>query len=341
MNTTVKHILAALLCLSIVALGANAARAQRVVNVGYQLIYNPWKVAIVNGAFEAATGWKINWRQFGSGAQVMNAIAGGKVQIALAGSSPIAAAVSRGIDVELFWIAEDIASAEALVVRDGAGIAGPEDLRGKILAVPFASTTHFHALFALERFGIQPGELTIRNLQPPEIAEAWAKGEIDATFIWDPVLGAVKRSGRVLITSGELSALGKATFDGLVADREFAAANPGFMCRFVATVAASDEAYRVDPAAWTPDSPEIQAIVSLTGGNADDVPGVLALYGFPTLAEQASTRWLGGGPQGGAARALLFTAQFLKDERKIPAALPDYSVAVNPEWVEMVSSGGC
>lgn len=338
MKTTLR---AALLGLALAAAGAGVARAQQQVSVGYQMIYNPWKVAIVDGAFEAATGWKINWRRFDSGARVMNAIAAGQLQIALSGSSPIAAAVSRGIDVELFWIAEDIASAEALVVRDGSGIVGPEDLRGKILAVPFASTTHYHTLFALERFGIRANELTIVNMQPPEIAEAWARGEIDATFIWDPVLGEVKRSGRVLVTSGELSALGKATFDGLVADRRFAAANPRFMCDFVATLAAADAAYRKDPAAWDPGSPEVRAIVSLVGGNADDVPGVLALYGFPTLAEQASARWLGGGGGGGAARALLFTSEFLRDQRKIPAVLPDYGVAVNPEWVEMALAGGC
>ena len=55
--------------------------------------------------------------------RVISAIASGDVQIALAGSSPIAAGVSRGLDVEVIWIAEDIASAEALVVREGSGIA--------------------------------------------------------------------------------------------------------------------------------------------------------------------------------------------------------------------------
>ena len=337
----IRTIKAALLCLCLATLGGGDVRGQQEVTVGYQLIYNPWKVAIVNGNFEAATGWKIDWRKFDSGAQVINAIAAGEVQIALAGSSPVATAVSRGIDVELFWIAEDIASAEALVVRDGSGIVAPRDLVGKTLAVPFASTTHFHTLFALERFGIDPKALTIRDMQPPEIAKAWEKGEIDATFIWDPVLGEVKRSGTVLITSGELSALGKATFDGLVADRGFAAANPRFMCDFVTTLAAANEAYRRDPAAWTSGSPEVKAIVELAGGNPDDVPEVLALYGFPTLEEQASTRWLGGGSEGGAARALLFTSEFLRDEKKIPSLLRDYGSAVNPRWVEMALAGGC
>jgi taurine transport system substrate-binding protein len=337
------------LAVALTALGAGAAQvqaqaqaqAQKEVAIGYQLVYNPWKVAIVNGDFEKATGYKINWRKFDSGAKVITAMASGDVQLALAGSSPIAAGMSRGLDVELVWIAEDIASAEALAVRDGSGISAPQDLKGKTLGVPFASTTHFHTLFALEQFGINPTELKILNMQPPQIAAAWERGDIDAAFVWDPALGAIKKTGKVLITSGLLSSWGKATFDGMLADKSFAAENPDFMCRFIKTLAAADEAYRGNPAAWTPDSPAVKAIIKLIGGNPEDVPTVLDLYDFPTLEEQASARWLGGGAKGGAVKALNFTSEFLKGEKKIPAVLPDYSVGVNPKWVEAALAGGC
>ncbi len=311
------------------------------VTIGYQLVYNPWKAAIAEGLFEKATGYDITWRKFDSGGEVIGAVAYGDVQLAMAGSSPIAAGVSRGLNLELFWILEDIASAEALVVRDGTGIIAPQDLRGKRLGVPFASTTHFHVLFALEQFGIDPGEVELLHLQPPEIVEAWNKGEIDAAFVWDPALGAIKPTGKVLITSGQLSNWGKATFDGLVVERRWATGNPEFMCLFVKTIAAQDEAYRSDPEAWTPDSKEVRAIAELIDGDPESVPAVLDLYDFPTLEEQASDRWLGGGGEGGAARALKFTSEFLKAERKIPTLLGDYGRAVNPEWVEAVLAGGC
>jgi taurine transport system substrate-binding protein len=101
-------------------------------------------------------------------------MASGQVDIAVAGSSPIAAAASQGIDLQLFWLLDDIAQAEAMVVRDGSGIdpAQPMTLKGKTLAVPFVSTTHFHTLFALEAWGIQPTELEILNMQPNQIAAA-------------------------------------------------------------------------------------------------------------------------------------------------------------------------
>ncbi|MCK5486686.1 MAG: taurine ABC transporter substrate-binding protein [Desulfobacterales bacterium] len=316
----------------VLGLGASIA-ADKEVTIGYQLVYNPHASAILDRTFEKATGYKIKWRKFDSGAKVINAMASGDVHISLAGSSPIAAGVSRGLDIELIYIYEDIASAEAMVVRNGSGIVSPQDLKGKKLGVPFVSTTHFHTLFALEQFGINPKEVKILNMQPPAIAAAWERGDIDAAFVWDPALGSIKKSGKVLITSGTLSTWGKATFDGCVANKTWAAANPEFMVKYIKTLAEVDASYRDNPSAWTPDSRMAKNIIKQVGGNAKDVPGVLALYDFPSLEEQASDRWLGGGKNGGAARALFYTSEFLLKEKKLEKLLPDYGAVVNAKWV--------
>jgi hypothetical protein len=59
---------------------------------------------------EKATGYKVNWKQFGGGGEVIKAMASGAVQIGEVGSAGIAAAVSRGEPLELFWILDDIGS---------------------------------------------------------------------------------------------------------------------------------------------------------------------------------------------------------------------------------------
>ena len=316
------------LCLGI------ARAVDKVVTVGYQLVYNPWNVAIVSGEFESATGYDINWRKFDSGSKVLAAMAAGDVQIALAGSSPIVTGVSRGLDLQLFWIAADIASAEALVVRHGSGIVAPQDLKGKRLAVPFVSTAHLHVLFALEQFGIDAAHLTILNMQPSQIEAAWLRGDIDAAFVWGPVLNAVKQTGHVLIASDELNRWGQPTFDGMVVDRTFAETHGEFMVVFVRVLSRANAAYRDHPRDWTPDSDRVRAIVEIVGGNPEDVPLMLARYAFPSLKEQASCLWLGCRQQGGAARALQRTARFLKDQKKIPALQPDYSKFVTSAYVE-------
>ena len=318
---------AVLLPLTVLTLAANA-QAQTV-TIGVQSMFAPWKDAIAQKQFEKATGWDIKWRNFDSGGDVMMAMASGDVQIGVAGSSPIAAAVSRGVDAQLFWILDNIADAEALVVRNGSGIVAPQDLAGKTLAVPFVSTTHFHALFALEQFGLT-GKVKVINLQPSDIPAAWERGDIDAAFIWDPALGRLKQSGHVLLTSGQLTDWGKATFDGLVVDKQFAAANGPGMQAFTQVLQDSTAGYVKAPKSWTADSPQVINVAKQSGAKPEEVPPVLALYQFPLASEQAGPTWLGGG----AAKALAATAEFLKAQKKIPALLPDYSAAINPTFVQ-------
>ena len=319
---------------ALITLALTVPAAAQEVTVGYQGVCNPWKWKIDAGVFERETGYNIEWRKFDSGSAVISAMASGDVHIAMAGSSPIASGVSGpNLDVQLFWIVEDIAAAEALVVRDGTGITAPQDLRGKTIGVPFVSTTHFHLLFALEQFGIDPAEVKILNMQPNAIASAWEGGQIDAAFVWDPALGRIKKTGKVLVTSGQLSAWGKATFDGMVVNRAWGQSNKDFMAKFVKVISDADADYRNNPKSWSADSEKVASLVKLVGCNAADVPGILALYNFPTLDEQASPAWLGGGENGGAARALRFTSEFLKEEKKVQVVHRDYSRFVTDEYV--------
>nr|WP_311526891.1 taurine ABC transporter substrate-binding protein [uncultured Ralstonia sp.] len=316
--------------MAVAATLASAAQAQnKEVVIAYQDMVVPWRYAQEMKEVEKQTGYKVSFRQFSGGGDVIRAMASGQIAIGEAGSSPIASALSQGLDVELFWILDDINAAEAMVARNGTQINSVADLKGKRVGVPFVSTTHYHTLVALEQAKVNQKDVRIMNMRPPEVAAAWERGDIDATFIWDPVLAKLKRSGKVLITSGQIAAqTGKATFDGMVASKKFARENPDFMVKFVRVLAAADENYRNNKAAWTPDSPMVKAVAHMTGAKPEEVPASMALYAFPTLQEQTSARWLGGG----AANALRSAAQFLKEQGTIQNVLPDYSVGVNAEW---------
>ena len=310
------------------------AWAQKTVTFAYQDMMNPFRWVQQTGEIEKATGYKINWRQFGGGGDVIRAMASGDVAIGEVGSAGVATAISQGMDVDLFWILEDIASAEALVARNGSGVNTVADLKGKKVGVPFVSTTHFHLLYAMELAGLKRGDVQILNMRPPEIAAAWGRGDLDATFIWDPVLSTVKKNGKVIVTSGELCKKGKCTFDGLIVSKKFAAENPQFMTALVKAIAKADADYRANPKAWTGDSAKTAAVAKWSGGKPEDVPDAMALYGFPSLADQAGPAWLGGGANGGATKALTETAKFLKDEGRIQQLAPDYSKNVNPAFVQ-------
>ncbi len=131
---------------ALMACGSAFAQAKKEVTFAHQDMLVPLRTVMESGELEKATGYKINWRMFGGGGDVIKAMARGDVQLGEAGSSPIAAAASQGQDIKLFWILDDIADAEALIVRNGSGINSVKDLKGKKVATPFVSTAHYQLM---------------------------------------------------------------------------------------------------------------------------------------------------------------------------------------------------
>ncbi|WP_288585051.1 taurine ABC transporter substrate-binding protein [uncultured Methylobacterium sp.] len=304
-----------------------AVAAEKTVTFAYQDMMTPIRVLMESGELEKQTGYTVKWVKFGGGGDVIRAMASGNVDVGEAGSSPVAAAASQGLPITLFWILDDIGDAEQLVARKGTGIASIRDLKGKTVAVPFVSTAHYQLTFALQEAGLAAKDVRVLNMRPPEIAAAWERGDIDAAFIWAPVLTNLKKSGTVLASAGEFAAKGKATFDGIVATNAFKAAHPGFLTTFVRLLAAADADYARSGESWKAGTPQVAAIAKWTGAAPEDVPAGLAAYRFPTIDEQISPRWLGGG----AAGALKSTAEFLKAQGRVPDLAPDYGAFVTAD----------
>ncbi len=151
--------------------------------VGYQEVYGPWKARMEELRTEGLGGRSVAFVKLAPGAEVIDALASGSVDIALNDSAPTAAAYTRGVDLQVIYVYGDIADAEALVVRET--IVTPQDLQGTTIAVPFASTTHFHLMFALEQFGIGPAAVEMAQVamvarsaftaDEPELACLWIK----------------------------------------------------------------------------------------------------------------------------------------------------------------------
>lgn len=312
------------------ALATNVFAQTKEVTFAHQDMLVPLRTVMESGELEKATGYKINWRMFGGGGDVIRAMASGDVQIGEAGSSPITAAASQGQDIRVFWVLDDISDAEALISRNGTGINSMKDLKGKKVATPFVSTAHYQLMVGMKLEGVDPKTVNVMNMRPPEIAAAWERGDIDAAFIWDPVLSKLKTSGKTIATSGSIGKKGFPTFDGLVVDAKWAAKNEAFMVALVKALAKADEEYRTNAAKWTVDSPQVKAVAKWTKADAKDVPPSMALYRFPDLQEQASATWLGGG----VAKALSHTAVFLKEQGRIQEIKPNYGSFVTTTYVQ-------
>lgn len=324
-RNTIHIVLAAA---ALLASGLAFAQAKEV-TFAHQDMLVPLRTVMESGELEKSTGYKINWRMFGGGGDVIRAMASGDVQVGEVGSAGVTTAANQGQDIKLFWILDDIADAEALVARNGSGINSVKDLKGKKVATPFVSTSHYQLMADIKSEGVDAKTVTVMNMRPPEIAAAWERGDIDATFIWDPVLSKVKASGKVIATSGSIGKKGFPTFDGLVVNAEWAAKNEVFMVALVKALAKADAAYRSDAAKWTADSSQVKAVAKWTKADAKDVPAAMKLYRFPTLAEQAGPAWLGGG----AAKAMTDTAAFLKEQGRVQEVKPNYGAFVTTKYV--------
>lgn len=298
--------------------------------IGYQTVVEPSKVPQADGSYERATGAKIDWRKFDSGADVITAVASGSVDIGYVGSSPLAAAASRELPIQTILVVGLIGESEALVARSGSGISKISDLAGKKVAVPFVSTTHYSLLAALKHDNVDPKTVEILNLRPPEIAAAWERGDIDAAYVWDPALGQIRTNGAIIVDSAKVAEWGAPTFDAWIVRTEFAEKHPDAVRDFIKTTGSAYADYLAKPDAWSASSPQAEKISRLTGAKLGDVPLLLKGYVFPTLADQASDRFLGGE----TVKAIAATSEFLKEQGKIDAVLPDYSNYVTTKYVE-------
>jgi taurine transport system substrate-binding protein len=310
-----------------------AQAADKSVVVGYQTDALPFSVAIANGEFAKTTGYKIDFRRFNSGADIFAAMASGDVQVGYVGSSPYAAATSRGLDVKAFYLTSISGTDEALVVRNGSGINSLADLKGKKLAAAPVSTDHYQLLALIKSLGLSEKDVQVLGIPQPEIVAAYNRGDIDGGFVWNPALDELKKNGKVLVTSRDVANKGAPTFSAWVATGAFAKSNPAFLKNFAKVTDKYQKSFLSNKAAWGPTSENAKTLAKFLGGTPEDQAASLKNLNLLTPSVQASSAWLGGGEHSGIAHILKDTAIFLKSQGKISEVLPSYAAFVTPAAV--------
>jgi len=325
----IKTVLGAFGLIASLIASAHAEDTKKVV-IAYQTGAVPYLVGIANGELAKGTGWDIEFRRFNSGADIFAAIASGDVQIGDVGSSPYAASVSKDLDVKGIYITAGAGDSEALVVRPE--IKSAADLKGKKFSAAPVSTDHYQLLAYLKQEGLTENDAQVIAMPQPQIVAAWKRGDIDGAFVWDPALSELKKDGKVLITSGEVSKRGAPVFSSLVVTGDFSKKNPDFLAKYVGLI----DKYYVDfanhPDAWGPASDNIKLIAKLQGGTPEENAGWLNTTVVVPLDQQVTDAWLGGGDKGSVAKTLKDTAAFLKEQKKITAVKDGYGDFVDPQF---------
>ncbi|UAL30174.1 ABC transporter substrate-binding protein [Nocardioides rotundus] len=272
--------------------------------VGYQEIPNGDLIVKRQGWLEDELGIPVRWRRYDSGASVSQALEEGSIDVGLVGSSGVALALQSGVDERVVWVHDVIGDSEALVARGR--VRSLSDLEGATVGVPFGSTAHYSLLAALDRAGVDVNRVDVLDLQPDEIEEGWQAGDLDAAYVWEPVLSSLRSTGgRDLVTSGQLADEGVVTADlGVWSDRT-AERFPDAVQTWVDAQARAVELLR--------DRPDEAARIlgEELGVTTERARAEMRGYRYPTAEEQAGVDYLGS--EGGLAAQLAVTAEFLKD----------------------------
>lgn len=282
---------------------------------------------------DALPGYKIQWTKFDSGASINTAFVAGAVDLAAIGSSPVARGLSAPLDIpyKVTWILDVAGDNEALVARNGTGITDLADLAGKKIATPFASTSHYSLLAALDRAGVDSSSVTLVDLQPQDIISAWSRGDIDAAYTWLPSLAEIEKTGKVLVASRELADAGKPTLDLGVASSHFIDAHPDAVSAWRKVQAKALRLIADDPDAAA------EAVSHQLGISTDDAAEQLTQGVFLDPADEASEEWLGTpGKPGNLAANLHDAGRFLVGQNQIPEApaLKAYQDAIYNDGLE-------
>jgi len=139
-----------ILTFSLVSCSSNDNLQTNEIRIGILNTPNDVAVARNKNYFQKAfPNKKITFITFDSGVDANKALMSGGVDFATMGDTNGIVALTAGIPVKLLWINEICGSNECLIVRKNSGIKSIADLKGKKIATPFASTSHYSLMITL------------------------------------------------------------------------------------------------------------------------------------------------------------------------------------------------
>lgn len=330
----VKLCLVGLMALAFVALGQPAmAQPDKIIVAYFPGWPGTFEYGWANNSFEKEMGVKLEFREFGSGAEMTTAMASGDVSIAYAlGATPFVIATTQGMPIKMVGISENYSESENLVAQGDAGIVKPRDLIGKKIGVPFGTTAHYRLLGILETFGIKENEVSLLDLANPDILPAFIRKDIDAGCGWEPAVSKMlENGGRILVSSEDQIRWGYNTYGVIAISEEFGKKYPDLVTKFLKVVNDSTKLYHQNPDAT------YAQIGKMAGITPEKTKEIMSTMGFYSKQDQLSPTWLGTkGSPGRVAANLKEVAAFLVKQGELDKALDDYGPSLDTSFYEKV-----
>jgi taurine transport system substrate-binding protein len=331
-----KKTVSAFVAGAVMSITATAAFAQSdsEITVGYFLEWPmPFQFAKVNGTYDEALGKTVNWVSFDSGVAMSAAMASGDVQISVSqGVPPFVVATSGGQDIQTVDVAVSYSENDNCVVASALEIdkTSAGELAGKKVAVPLGTAAHYGFLRQMDHFGVDVGSLSVVDMAPAEGAAALSQGAVDMACGWGGALRRMKESGNILLTGAEKEELGILVFDVTSAPASYVAENGEELAKFLKVTADANAMWN----AGGDDAAKMLPVIAQDAGMDEQATAeTLAGFTFPSVEEQLSAKWFGGGSQ----TFMSGVADVFLESGSIDGKLEDYSGTVNTGPLTAVS----
>lgn len=312
--------------------GINNAAADEI-TVGYFLEWPmPFEYAKVKGMYDDALGMTVNWVSFDTGTAMSAAMASGDVHISVSqGVPPFVVAASGGQDLQIVDVAVSYSENDNCVVASRHEIDkdSAKELEGKKVGVPLGTAAHYGFLSQMSHFGVDISTMEVVDMAPPDGAAAFEQGNLDMVCGWGGSLRRMKEHGNVLLTGAEKEELGILVFDVTSAPADWAAENADTMAKFLKVTADANAMW----AAGDNKAEMLSVIAKDAGMDEAATESTMATFVFPTIEEQLSSKWLGGGAQS----FMLGVAKVFEDAGSIESALDSYESRVDASYLTAAS----
>ncbi|MCY4549346.1 MAG: ABC transporter substrate-binding protein [Defluviicoccus sp.] len=306
---------------------ASSASALDKITVAYFLEWpTANQVAQLEKTYDEALGVEVEWRAFGNGNEMSQAMASGDVHIAYSqGLVPWVVAVSSGLPLKLVGVAVSYAEADNCVVHRDTGItkANAAKLAGMKIATPIGNVTHYKLLRTLDHLGVDASKVNMVQMNGADAAVALARGDVAAACAFGGPLQRMKEYGSELMTAKEQEAIGIRVFDVVSVTEKFAKEQPDLLKKFMSVTDQANAAYGKEPKRY------VKTISKAAGMDLAATENMLGMFSFPTAADQKSKAWLGGTVQ----QFTKEVADFFVKQGQLDKALDSYDFAIDGSFL--------
>lgn len=293
--------------------------------VGYFLEWPmPFEYAKQMGTYDEELGMTVNWVSFDTGTAMSAAMASGDVQLSVSqGVPPFVVAASAGQDLQVLDVAVSYSDNDNCVVSEALEIDkdSADELAGKKVAVPLGTAAHYGFLKQMSHFGVDIASMEVVDMAPPDGAAALAQGSVDMACGWGGSLRRMVEHGNVLMSGAEKEELGILVFDVTSGPAGWVAENSDTVAKFLKVTADAN-------AMWADEAnhAEMLPVIAKDAGMDEDATmATISTFVFPTLEDQLSDKWLGGG----APEFMKGVADVFVEAGSIGAARDSYADAIN------------